>query len=122
MEKLMSLFPSLAERINTNARYLSGGEQQMLAIARALKSNPDLLLMDEPSEGLAPLLVQEVGRIIQQLKNNSSVSILLVEQNLGLALDVADDVYIVSNGRVVHQSSALEIRRNEDVKARYLGV
>lgn len=122
MEKLMALFPSLAARINTSARFLSGGEQQMLAIARALKGNPDLLLMDEPSEGLAPLLVEEVGNIIQQLKNNSEVSILLVEQNLGLALDVADDVYIVSKGRVVYQSSAMEIKSNEDVKARYLGV
>lgn len=122
MEKLMSLFPRLAERISTRAKFLSGGEQQMLAIARALKSNPDLLLMDEPSEGLAPIVVQEVGHIIQQLKRKSSVSILLVEQNLGLAIDVADDVYIVSNGRIVHQSDAKELKRNEDVKARYLGV
>ena len=104
------------------AKFLSGGEQQMLAIARALKGNPELLLMDEPSEGLAPLLVQEVGNIIQRLKEESAVSILLVEQNLGLAIDVADDVYIMSNGRVVYESTTMELRINDEVKARYLGV
>lgn len=122
MDRIMSLFPRLEERFQTRAGFLSGGEQQMLAIARALKGNPDLLLMDEPSEGLAPLIVEEVGRIIQQLKEKSSVSILLVEQNLGLALGVADEVYIVSNGRVVYQSTAKELSTNEEVKARYLGV
>lgn len=122
MERLMSLFPRLKERINGMAKFLSGGEQQMLAIARALKGNPELLLMDEPSEGLAPLLVQEVGNVIQRLKEESSVSILLVEQNLGLAINVADDVYIMSNGRVVYESTTMELRINDEVKARYLGV
>src|SRR5207247_1824603 len=100
---------------------LSGGEQQMLAIGRALMSDPDLLLMDEPTEGLAPLLVREVGRVIAGLKREG-LSILLVEQNLPLALSVADRVHILSRGQIVHSSGPAELMANETVKARYLGV
>ena len=93
----------------------------MLCIARALMTNPDLLLMDEPSEGLAPIIVQEIGRIIRQLKE-SGFSILLVEQNLSMALRVIDYGYVISKGKIVYESVPEELKNNEDVKARYLGV
>ncbi len=93
----------------------------MLCIARAIMTNPDLLLMDEPSEGLAPILVQEIGRIIRQLKE-SGFSILLVEQNLSMALRVVDYGYVISKGKIVYESVTEELKNNEDVKARYLGV
>ncbi len=122
VDKIMALFPRLKERINAKAKFLSGGELQMLAIARALVGNPELLLMDEPSEGLAPILVREVRRIIQQLKKEAGFSILLVEQNIRLAIDVADYVYIMSNGKVVYESAPEELDNNNEVKAQYLGV
>ena len=121
LDKVYSFFPVLKERANISGNLLSGGEQQMLTIARALMTNPDLLLMDEPSEGLAPLLVQEIGRIIDQLKQ-SGFSILLVEQNLPMALSVADYVYVMSRGTIVHQSTPQEFAENEEIKAKYLGV
>ena len=93
----------------------------MLSIARALMTNPDLLLMDEPSEGLAPIVVQEIGHIIYQLKE-SGFSILLVEQSLPMALRVADYVYIISKGTIVYEGTPEELRGNEEVKAKYLGV
>ncbi|MGH7390652.1 MAG: ABC transporter ATP-binding protein [Candidatus Rokuibacteriota bacterium] len=121
VDKVMALFPRLRERSQNRAGKLSGGEQQMLAIARALMTNPELLLMDEPTEGLAPLLVREVGRVIQSLKA-SGLSILLVEQNLPLALRVADHVHVLSRGRIVHSSAAAALAENHEIKARYLGL
>ena len=120
LERIYSLFPILKERANFYANLLSGGEQQMLSIARALMTNPDLLLMDEPSEGLAPLIVQEISRIIDQLRGSHSV--LLAEQNLSMALGLADYVYVISKGTVVYESTPQELRNNEDVKSKHLGV
>jgi branched-chain amino acid transport system ATP-binding protein len=121
LARVLELFPRLGDRARNRASKLSGGEQQMLAIGRALMTDPDLLLMDEPTEGLAPLLVREVGRVIAELKREG-LSILLVEQNLPLALSVADRVHILSRGQIVHSSGPAELLANEDVKARYLGV
>ena len=120
VEHVMDLFPRLRERREIRAGKLSGGEQQMLAIARALMTNPELLLMDEPTEGLAPLLVREVGRVIENLKSQG-LSILLVEQNLPLALRVCDQVHVLSRGRIVHSCSSQALWENEEVKSRYLG-
>ena len=121
LERVYALFPRLGERARNRANKLSGGEQQMLAIARALMTNPDLLLMDEPTEGLAPLLVREVGRAIGELKRQG-LSILLVEQNLPLALSVADRVHILSRGQIVHSATPSELAADDAVKSRYLGV
>jgi len=121
LPRVFELFPSLGNRARNRANKLSGGEQQMLAIGRALMTDPDLLLMDEPTEGLAPLLVREVGRVIAGLKRDG-LSILLVEQNLPLALAVADRVHILSRGQIVHSSGPADLMANETVKSRYLGV
>jgi branched-chain amino acid transport system ATP-binding protein len=119
--EVYSLFPVLKERCSCRGTLLSGGEQQMLAIGRALMTNPQLLLMDEPSEGLAPLIVREVGKIIYQLKKKG-FSILLVEQNLPMALKVADHLHIMSNGKIVYDSTPEQLRSNDEVKAKYIGV
>jgi branched-chain amino acid transport system ATP-binding protein len=120
-ERVEGLFPRLAERARSRAGSLSGGEQQMLAIGRALMTDPRLLLLDEPTEGLAPLLVREVGRVIGELRR-AGLSILLVEQNLPLALAVADRVHILSRGQIVHSARPDELAADEPVKSRYLGV
>ncbi len=121
LERVFGLFPRLQERLLHPGRALSGGEQQMLASARALLGNPDFLLMDEPSEGLAPLLVRELGHMIQQLKAEG-LSILLVEQNLPFALQLADYVYIMSKGRIVYASPPHDLVHNEAVQAQHLGI
>ena len=120
-ERVFELFPRLKERHAQDAGSLSGGEQQMLAIGRALMGNPRVLLMDEPSEGLAPQIVAEVKRTIAQLKQEGQ-SIVLVEQNINLTLDLADDVVVVNTGRVVFTGSAAELRDNHAVISQHLGV
>jgi len=121
LASVFELFPQLEERAAQVAGSLSGGEQQMLAIARALMGNPRVLLMDEPSEGLAPLIVAEVGRTIARLKAEGQ-SILLVEQNVRLALELADEVVILNTGRVAFTGSAGEARGNEALITQHLGV
>jgi branched-chain amino acid transport system ATP-binding protein len=120
-ERVYELFPRLRERASNRAIKLSGGEQQMLAIGRSLMSNPALLLMDEPTEGLAPLLVREVGRVIGELKR-AGLSILLVEQNLPMAAAVADRVHVLNRGEIVYSGSPAQLMVDEAVKSRYLGV
>jgi branched-chain amino acid transport system ATP-binding protein len=121
LARVFGLFPRLQERLLHPGGALSGGEQQMLASARALIGNPDFLLLDEPTEGLAPLLVRELGRVIQQLKEEG-LSMLLVEQNLRFALQLADYVYVMSKGRIVYESPPHVLAQNEEVKARHLGI
>ncbi len=120
LERFYRQFPVLEERRKQQAGYLSGGEQQMLAIARALMARPKLLLLDEPSLGLAPKAVAEVGALIREI-NDSGVSILLVEQNAGMALDLCDHGYIMENGKVVLDGTPDELRADEDIKEFYLG-
>jgi branched-chain amino acid transport system ATP-binding protein len=118
---IMELFPNLRARSRSLAGKLSGGEQQMLAAARALVSNPALLVMDEPTEGLAPLMIRELGRTIETLKQ-SGTSILLIEQQLTFALRYADTVFFMSKGRIVHQCSPADLASDAQTKSRYLGV
>ena len=121
LERIFGLFPRLAARKEHLGDKLSGGEQQMLAIGRALMTNPDLLLMDEPTEGLAPLVVREVGKTLDQLRREG-LSILLVEQGVPFATRVADKVHVLSRGRIVHSCSPAELLANDEVKSRYLGL
>jgi branched-chain amino acid transport system ATP-binding protein len=121
LARIIDLFPHLHSRLRSLAGKLSGGEQQMLAAARALIGNPVLLLMDEPTEGLAPMMVRELGRTIASLKQVGT-SILLVEQQLAFALRYADMVFIMSKGRIVHRCSPAELAADTQTKTRYLGV
>ncbi len=120
LEKVFTLFPRLKERRNQLAGTLSGGEQQMLAMGRALMARPELLLLDEPSMGLAPLLVREIFGIVTEI-NKTGVTILLVEQNANMALSIADRGYVIETGRVVLEGDAQSLAANEDVKKAYLG-
>ncbi|NLT20946.1 MAG: ABC transporter ATP-binding protein [Syntrophomonadaceae bacterium] len=120
MENVFTRFPRLKERSRQMAGTLSGGEQQMLAIGRALMARPELLLMDEPSMGLAPLLVKEIFEIIKDI-NSRGTTILLVEQNANMALSIADYAYVIETGEIVLQGNAKELMHSEDVKNAYLG-
>ena len=122
LEKVYHYFPRLKERRTSQAGYTSGGEQQMTAIGRALMSRPGTILLDEPSMGLAPQLVEEIFEIVRNLNEQEKVSILLAEQNTNIALRYAHYGYILENGRVVLDGSAEELRQNEDVKEFYLGL
>jgi branched-chain amino acid transport system ATP-binding protein len=121
IEKVLSLFPALRDRLNHQGDQLSGGEQQMIACGRALVGNPELLLLDEPSEGLAPLLVKKVTQVLLQLKA-SGLSMLLVEPNLNVVKKVSDYVYVMSKGTIVHESTPRQLLQNTEVKSQYLGM
>ena len=121
LERVHALFPVLANRSSSGGGRLSGGEQQMLTIARALMTNPAVLLMDEPSEGLAPIILQEISSVIGQLKDEG-LSIFLVEQNVPLALKLADYVYVISKGELVYQSTPQELKEQRQALSRHLGV
>lgn len=120
LENVFARFPRLLERRKQMAGTLSGGEQQMLAIGRALMARPELLLMDEPSMGLAPLLVKEIFEIIQDI-NSRGTTILLVEQNANMALSIADKAYVIETGEIVLQGTAEQLMKSEEVKKAYLG-
>jgi len=120
-ERMYQYFPVLAQRRRQQAGTLSGGEQQMLAVARALMSRPRLLLLDEPSLGLAPLVVREIFRIVRAINQEQGVSVLLVEQNASIALDLADHAYLLETGRVVMSGRADELKKDDAVRRSYLG-
>ncbi len=121
MEQIFTLFPRLADRRRQLAGTMSGGEQQMLAIGRALMAKPRMLLLDEPSMGLAPLVVQEIFRVLQQLRREQGTTILLVEQNAKAALKLADRGYVLETGKVILEGAADELLENAEVKRAYLG-
>ena len=121
LERVFAYFPRLKERVQQQAGTLSGGEQQMLAIARALMLGPRLMLLDEPSFGLAPLIVVEIFRILRRINEEEKVSILLVEQNAALALDLADTAYVLETGRVVMSGPSSVVKNDENVRKSYLG-
>ena len=122
LEKVFHYFPALAERRRQIAGHLSGGEQQMLALGRALMARPRMMLLDEPSLGLAPILVESIFEIIRRINRDEGTTILLVEQNARVALSVADYGYVMEGGRVVMEGTADALRTNEDVKEFYLGL
>jgi branched-chain amino acid transport system ATP-binding protein len=121
LKRLLTLFPRLDERRNQRGRTLSGGEQKMLSVARALVTNPRLLLMDEPSQALAPMFVREIGRIVREVAR-AGMSVLLIEQNIPLALSSSDRCYVFNKGRVVYQSTPDKLRADHDAMQQYLGV
>jgi len=121
LERVFTYFPRLKERVQQQAGTLSGGEQQMLAIARALMLGPRLMLLDEPSFGLAPLIVVEIFRILRRINEEEKVSILLVEQNAALALDLADHAYVLETGKVVMSGPSAVVKNDENIRKSYLG-
>lgn len=121
IDRILAIFPQLEKRLQNLAANLSGGEQQMLAIGRMLMGNPKIALMDEPSEGLSPLLVWELGGVINELKKQQ-VSILLTEQNVNFAANISDYVYLINNGAIVYESEPQKFSENDAVKIRYLGI
>jgi branched-chain amino acid transport system ATP-binding protein len=122
LEKVYAYFPRLKQRRTSQAAYTSGGEQQMCAIGRALMANPKMVLLDEPSMGLAPQIVEEVFEIVKDLNTKDKVTFLLAEQNTNIALRYSDYGYILENGRIVMDGAAKDLANNEDVKEFYLGV
>ena len=121
LERVLTYFPRLKERYGQQAGTLSGGEQQMLALSRVLMLKPRIMLLDEPSFGLAPLIVQEIFRILRRINQEARVSMLLVEQNAALALDLADHAYVLETGRIVMSGPSAEIKGNEQIRKSYLG-
>jgi branched-chain amino acid transport system ATP-binding protein len=119
--RIAGVFPRLAERLDQEAVTMSGGEQQMLAIARAMIANPDLIMLDEPSEGIMPVLVDEMFALFRAMKAQGT-TVLLVEQNVDLALDIADRAYVLDQGSVVYQSAASALRADNEIKERYCSV
>jgi len=122
MEEVFTIFPRLAERRNQLGGTLSGGEQQMLAISRALMANPRLLLLDEPSLGLAPLIVQNIFEVIQKINKERNTTILLVEQNANMALKIANKGYVMQNGLIKITDTAADLLKNQEVRRAYLGL
>ncbi len=121
IEKMAAIFPRLAERLDQTAVTMSGGEQQMLAIARAMISSPKLIMLDEPSEGIMPVLVDEMFELFRSLKNEGT-TILLVEQNVELALGLADRVYVIDHGTVVHSGAARDLLADPEIQERYCAI
>jgi branched-chain amino acid transport system ATP-binding protein len=122
LERVFDVFPRLKERFNQRAAHLSGGEQSMLAIARALRTEPECLLMDEPTEGLAPLFVDTVLDVVQRLRGSSGLGILIVVHELPIALAIADHIYVMGKGRMVFDGLPRELEQQPDIQARYIGV
>jgi branched-chain amino acid transport system ATP-binding protein len=122
IDRVYSSFAVLKERRHISAGYLSGGEQQMLVIGRALMSDPKVILLDEPSLGLAPMIVEEIFTVIRKLKDEQKLTVVLVEQNAALALAIADHAYVMENGRIVLEGAAESLRQNSDIKEFYLGL
>jgi branched-chain amino acid transport system ATP-binding protein len=122
IERVYAYFPLLRDRRDQLSGYLSGGEQQMLAIGRALMSNPKVILLDEPSLGLAPMLVEEIFAIVRRLVAEERLAVLLVEQNATMALAVADHGYVMENGRIVLEGGVAQLRENSDIREFYLGL
>lgn len=122
LERIFSIFPRLKDRLKHKGSALSGGEQQMVAISRALLTNPDLILMDEPTEGLSPLIVEEVADVIKYLKKEAKLSVFLVEQKLNFALKLADYIYIMNKGNIVFHGMVEELLNSPEIKLTYLGI